>query len=81
MTCQDQFSSWKEMKGGILEGSALGHLLFLVHTNTLPSIINSGTLLQYADNTTLIYSSSTFYVSSCCDELSIVTDSFLVGWW
>ena len=85
MTCQDQFSSWKEMRSGIpdiQQGSTLGYLLFLVYMNTLPSIINTCTFLQYADSTTLICSAhgSAFYLSSCCDELSIVTDPFLVGW-
>ena len=48
------------MKGGITQGSALGPLLFLVYMNTLPSVITAGTLLQYADNTTLICSGSNF---------------------
>ena len=48
------------MKGDVPQGSALGPLLFLVYMNTLPSIINAGTLLQYADDTTLIFSGSTF---------------------
>ena len=54
--CQGQFSSWQNMKGGIPQGSALGPLLFLVYMNTLPSVISAGTLLQYADDTTLICS-------------------------
>ena len=49
-----------KIKGGILQGSALSPLLFLMYVNTLPSIINAGTLLQYADDTTLICSGSTF---------------------
>ena len=57
--CQNQFSFWQKMKGGIPQGSALGPLLFLVYMNTLPSIITAGTLLQYADDTTLICSGST----------------------
>ena len=56
---ENQFSSWKKMKGGIPQGSALGPLLFLVYMNTLPSIITAGTLLQYADDATLICSDST----------------------
>ena len=54
--CQGQFSSWRNMKGGIPQGSALGPLLFLVYMNTLPSVVTAGTLLQYADDTTLICS-------------------------
>ena len=44
------------MKGGIPQGSALGPLLFLIYMNTLPSVVTAGTLLQYADDTTLICS-------------------------
>ena len=54
--CQGQFSSWRNMKGGIPQGSALSPLLFLVYMNSLPSVISAGTLLQYADDTTLICS-------------------------
>ena len=54
------------MKGGIPQGSALGSLLLLVYMNTLPwvSYINAGTLLQYADDTTLICSGSIFTSST-----------------
>jgi len=44
------------MKGGIPQGSALGPLLFLLYINTLPSVITSGVIQQYADDTTLICS-------------------------
>lgn len=47
------------MKGKVLQGSALGPLLFLVHLNTLVSIITTGTLLQYADDVTLFSSGPT----------------------
>ena len=43
--CQNQFSSWQKMKGGIPQGS-------------LPSVITDRILLQYADDTTLICSSA-----------------------
>ena len=50
------FSEWRPMRGRIPQGSALGPLLFLVYLNNLPSVITSGVLLQYADDTTLICS-------------------------
>ena len=53
------FSEWRPMRGGIPQGSALGPLLFLVYVNNLPSVITSGLLLQYADDTTLICSAPT----------------------
>ena len=53
------FSDWMEMRGGIPQGSALGVLQFLVYMNSLPSQVTQGLLLQYADDTTLICSSST----------------------
>ena len=40
----------------ILQGGALGPLLFLVYVNNLPSVITSELKLQYADDTTLICS-------------------------
>ena len=55
----NQFSEWREMKGGIPQGSALGPLLFLIYMNNLPLQISDGLLVQYADDTTLICSGST----------------------
>jgi len=52
----DQFSSWRQMEGGVPQGSALGPLLFLIYMNALPLQITNGLLAQYADDTTLICS-------------------------
>ena len=68
----NSYSNWGMVKGGIPQGSALGHLLFLVYMNDLSSQITGGTLLQYADDTALICSGSTLDVVHQClsDNLS-----------
>ena len=48
------YSTWGLVRGGILQGSALGPLLFLVYVNDMPSQIKHGWLLQYADDTALL---------------------------
>ena len=53
-------SSWTNVQGGIPQGSALGPLLFLVYVNDMPSIVENGKLLHFADDTTLIYSGADF---------------------
>ena len=55
----NQFSEWGVMKGGIPQGSALGPLLFVIYMNNLPLQITDGLLVQYADDTTLVFSRST----------------------
>jgi len=52
--CNNLYSSWGLVKGGIPQGSALGPLLFLVYVNGMSSQTIDGRLLQYADNTALI---------------------------
>ena len=51
---RDGVSSWSPVKGGVPQGSALGPLLFLVYVNAMPSLVQYGRLLQFADDTTLI---------------------------
>ena len=41
---------------GILQGSILGPLLFLLHFNELPSLLKSCKMIMYADHTVLYYS-------------------------
>ena len=54
MKLNGSVSSWSNVQGGIPQGSALGPLLFLVYVNDMPSIVENGKLLQFADDTTLI---------------------------
>jgi len=44
------------VRGGIPQGSTLGPLLFLVYVNIMPTVVEFGKLLQFADDTTLICS-------------------------
>ena len=39
---------------GILQGSALGPLMFLIHVNNMRLQVQHGSLLQFADDTCLI---------------------------
>ena len=67
----DQFSGWRQMKGGVPQGSALGPLLFLIYMNALPLQITNGLLAQYADDTTLICSGSSVSDTACCDVFTV----------
>ena len=52
--CGGNVSEWGSVMGGILQGSALGPLLFLVYVNNMPLAVKHGCLLQFADDTCLI---------------------------
>ena len=45
-------------KSGVPQGSILGPLLFTLFMNDLPSVIEHGKVIMYADDTALMYSSS-----------------------
>ena len=49
----DYFSS-SPVRGGILQGSVVQPLLFLVYVNDMPALVHHGNLLQLADDTILI---------------------------
>ena len=52
--CNHSYSGWEPLLGGILQGSALESLLFLIDVNDMPLQIQNGSLLQFADDTCLI---------------------------
>ena len=53
---------------GVLQGSLLGPLLFIIYINDLPSVVESWEIQLYADDTLLFFSSSS--VSDIEDHLS-----------
>ena len=53
----DGVSDWNQVSKGVPQGSNLGHLLFVVFVNDLPSVVRKCSVL-YAGDTTIIYASN-----------------------
>ena len=57
-----QTSSWELVKSGVLQGSILGPLLFLIYINDLPDNLKSNCKI-FADDTSLFYNAFDNHVS------------------
>jgi hypothetical protein len=54
-------STWGEVESGVLQGSILGPLLFLLYINDLPKIINDKAIpILFADDTSLLVAVSSY---------------------
>ena len=58
--CVGVLSSTKSILSGVPQGSILGPLLFLMYVNDLPTSLNGGQALMFADDTTLLFSSRSY---------------------
>ena len=48
-----QYSSWKNVKAGVPQGSVLGPLLFLIHINDISNVVQHCKIRLFADDTCL----------------------------
>ena len=46
-------SEWTDIRRGVLQGSILGPLLFILYANDLTQAIRQSKVIQYADDTTM----------------------------
>jgi sarcosine oxidase/L-pipecolate oxidase len=52
---QGVHSEAEYLTSGVPQGSILGHLLFVLYVNDLPSVARNCKILMYADDTVLFY--------------------------
>ena len=64
---------------GVVQGSILGPILFLLFTNDLPSFINRGQLVMYADDAQFIDADTPVNVGDLCSRME-TTLSTALNW-
>ena len=72
----NSFSSWQEVTSGILQGSVIGPLLFVIFINDLPEVIKSSELFLFADDMKLFHA---IYTEEDC--ISLQQDLILAEQW
>ena len=60
MVCNNRLSDILKIKCGVLQGSILGPLLFLIYVNNFCRCITKGKTIVFADDTNLFFSESSY---------------------